>query len=312
MPKYTEKPVLSALRVNLLPETKGEFINWQARLNALIAAFPGFISLEFLSPSEQHPNWLIVQRFSNNAAAVSWHQSEQYKQLLNELQNLATEDGIKESTTDESDLREGVTEMFITEISPEREQEYRLWTAKIHQVEAKFPGFRGVYVQSPKESGGRHWITLLQFDTMKNLDQWLDSSERKELLKESNSLISFIESHRVISPYAGWFASIAKVGEVPPAWKQAMVVLLVIFPIVMLELKFLSPHTQALDMSLATFIANAISVTLLTFPFMPIAIWFLKWWLSPQQQNYIWISILGTIVVCFLYLLEIFLFWHLV
>ncbi|MBN9376886.1 MAG: hypothetical protein J0H93_00770 [Chlamydiales bacterium] len=53
--------------------------------------------------------------------------------------------------------------------------------AKIHEAEARFPGFKGVYVKPPRETQGKTWITLLQFDTPENLDLWLHSAERADL-----------------------------------------------------------------------------------------------------------------------------------
>ena len=306
MPLFVEKPTIRTILADVRPESKSSFVDWQAKFNATIATFPGFVSLEFLSPSEEQKGWLVVQRFSDAEAAAAWYNSIPYRELEAELKTLLVSDGFKEYAHDEFNVKGNVTELFVTEVNPERESDFRNWTAKIHQVEAKFPGFRGVYVQSPAQSTGRHWITLLQFDTMKNLDQWIGSNERKDLLKESSSLISSLESHRVISPYAGWFASIAKVGEMPPVWKQTMIVLLVLFPIVMFELKYLSPLTAGYDISLATFIGNALSVALISFPMMPIAIWCLGWWLSSKSQR---ITIIGTFVMILLYLIEIAIFW---
>src|SRR5262249_32985415 len=145
--------------------------------------------------------------------------------------------------------------------------------------------FRGVYVKSPTPGQGENWITLLRFDSQEHLDRWLTSKERKEVLKEARPLITSLESHRVISPFAGWFASTATDGRIPPVWKQTCLVLLVLFPIVMLELKFLLPLTKNLNLSVGTFIGNAISVTLVSWPMMPIAIYFLRWWLSPSDES---------------------------
>lgn len=306
MTLYIEKPSIMTLRVNVKPDRKDAFLNWQADFNASIAGFPGFVSLEFLSPQEQRNGWLIVQRFKNPEATSAWHGAHQYRELMETLGTLVEENGVEELKADESQTDRSVTEVIVTEVNPAKESSYRRWTAKIHQVEAKFPGFRGTYVQSP-QGHGKHWITLLQFNTMENLDRWLQSKERQELLNESSTLISSLETHRVISPYSGWFASIAKVGELPPVWKQTMIVLLVLFPIVMFELKYLVPLTNSLNSSVGTFIGNAISVTLISFPMMPIAIWFLGWWLTSNSRKW---SIVGTFLMAVLYLVEIAIFWN--
>lgn len=306
MPLFIEKPAIVSLQVEIKPEAHEAFVDWQADFNTRVANADGFASLEFSSPSEKQKSWLIVQRFADADSSAAWRNSNQYKRLIDQLKILAINNEIKEIESDVSNARENITEVIVTEVNPGREKDFRAWSAKIHNVEAKFPGFLGVYIQSPQGSG-RHWITLLQFDTMENLDHWLQSSERKQILKESSSLVSSFETHRVISPFAGWFASIAKTGELPPVWKQTMLVLLVLFPIVVFELKFLSPLTDSLNASLGTFIGNALSVTLISFPMMPIAIWFLGWWLSSHSLK---TTIIGTILVGFLYLAEIALFWN--
>lgn len=310
MTTFAERPTILVLKVNVLPQAKTVFMAWQSRFNSRIVASNGFVSLEFLTPSEHQKEWLIVQRFSTAEAAEDWKNSDARQKLLADLKDSTISNDIREISAEESEVQSGVTEILVTKVNPERENAFRQWSAKIHQAEASFPGFRGVYVQSPAKGVGGHWITLLQFDTIDNLNRWLGSAERKVLLEESTSLISSLEEHRVISPYAGWFASIAKVGEIPPVWKQTMLVLLVLFPIVMFELKYLLPKLTSLDVSLSTFIANTISVTLISFPMMPIAIWLLGWWLIPNPQNTRQVTLMGTALLVVLYLIEIILFWN--
>lgn len=303
MPTYIERPAIYSLKVVLQPNVKQAFVDWQAAFNAEVVQLPGFTSLEFLNRGS---DWMVVQRFSDEKAASDWLESSKYRELIGKLKEFSS---VNEMTSDEGASAGGVTEVIIAQVNPERESEYLSWCAKIHQAEAKFPGFRGAYLQKPEYGKGRNWITLLQFDTMGHLDAWLNSDERQELLNESVPLITSLETHRVISPYAGWFASIAKRGELPPVWKQTMLVLLVLFPIVMFELKYLSPQIKSLGPSLSTFIANAISVTLISFPMMPIAIYFLGWWLAPVHYRRR-VTVLGTAVVLLLYLIEIALLWN--
>lgn len=309
----TEKTSMITTKVYVPPEAVHRFADWQAKLNTVITAFPGFVSLEILFLKEQpRPIWTVVQRFNNNESTLDWRNSKQYKQLLEELKNLTangdpTSVQVQELDSDVSHLQEGVTEVFVTEVSPDKVAAYREWISKIHQVEATFPGFRGMYVQSPNQ-GRRHWITFLQFDKPENLDRWISSPERQKILQESKSLIASLENHRIISPYAGWFSAAIQEGKVPPVWKQTMIILLVLFPIVMLELKYLSPLTAGLNSALATFISNAISVTLLAWPMLPIAISLLNWWLSPKEGEEQRITILGTILLLTLYVLEVVIF----
>lgn len=301
------------LGVYVKAEYRVDFASWQAKLNAAIAAYPGFVSLEMISPSgTNQPIWMIVQRFNSPENLAAWRSSQALELLRAELKDLLTAESgseIKELSPELLNFQGGVTEVFVTLVAPEQEAAFKKWLAKIHGVEATFPGFRAVYVQCPTEGVSQSWITLLQFDTQDHLDRWLSSSERQVVLQEASPFITSLESHRVISPYAGWFRSVSKGVETPPLWKQSMLILLVLYPIVMLELRFLNPLMQHFNSAIATFIGNAISVSLISWPLAPYAIRFLNFWFLPPPQDRFRNTLFGTLLVLGLYLLEIALFW---
>jgi antibiotic biosynthesis monooxygenase (ABM) superfamily enzyme len=306
-----ENTILTS-KLKIPQDRRNDFADWQAKLNAMIAATPGFISLEIISPTDTHLEWVIVQRFEDETCALTWKDSSARQELIADLKRIYGSEissEIHEEMSSIGEVQGGVTEVFVTQVSSDKEMDYRKWIAKIHQIEAKFPGFRGVYVQAP-HNGERTWITLLQFDTIEHLDKWIMSEERKEILAESKELIASLESHRMFSPYAGWFKSIEQTtGQVPAIWKQTMIVLLVLFPLVMLEFKFLNPFLTGLNISLATFIGNAISVSLVAWPMVPLVIRYLSWWLVPQGKNQLLKTVAGTLLVLIFYLIEILTFW---
>lgn len=299
-------------KVQISPEDRTAFSDWQAKYHEAIVAFPGFISLEILSPSGSGSfEWGIVERFADAQQQADWRRSELRQSLFAELHSFLKNQNPNAVSEIPFEINHqgGVTEVFVTEVSPEKQGLYRQWISKVHQVESQFPGFRGIYVQAPSTDGGKNWITLLQFDTPEHLDHWLSSDERKKVLEESKSMISALDSHRMISPFAGWFSSVVNGIQAPAAWKQGMIVLLVLFPIVMLEMLLISPLTAHLNPSLAMFIGNVISVGLVTWPTVPFAIKRLKWWLSPDVKNHPWINLKGVLLVLFLYAVEVLVFW---
>jgi antibiotic biosynthesis monooxygenase (ABM) superfamily enzyme len=95
------------------------------------------------------------------------------------------------------------------------------------------------------------------------------------------------------------------VRTVPPKWKQTMMVLLVLFPLIMLEFQYLYPLLTRINTTLRTFLGNVLTVILIAWPCMPLAIYFFKWWLLPDRS--LQINILGTLCACLVYLLEIYL-----
>ena len=84
-----------------------------------------------------------------------------------------------------------------------------------------------------------------------------------------------------------------------------MIVILMLFPIVMLEIRFLSPLLGGMSTSPATFIGNIISCVLLAWPFMPLAIAAMKWWLLPGKDSPKWTNALGVALLVGLYAMEI-------
>jgi hypothetical protein len=90
-----------------------------------------------------------------------------------------------------------------------------------------------------------------------------------------------------------------------------MLVVLVLFPIVMMELRFLSPLLSGLHLAVSTFIGIVISVVLIAWPFMPLAISALNWWVLPAQESPRWINLTGIALLVALYAIEIAAFWHL-
>jgi antibiotic biosynthesis monooxygenase (ABM) superfamily enzyme len=164
----------------------------------------------------------------------------------------------------------------------------------------------GTLIQAPVSTEMRYWTTLVRFSNPTQLDAWLSSAERKRLLQEIEPKVATWKSYRMASPFAGWFPS--SEARPPSAWKQTMLVLLVLFPVVMLEFKFLNPLLAGQHMVIATFIGNAISVTLVAWPLMRIAVFCLGWWLRPAPAARWQRDILGICTVLTLYVIELAIF----
>lgn len=148
----------------------------------------------------------------------------------------------------------------------------------------------------------------MHFDSEENLDRWLKSDQRQTIIEEAKQLVEECETHRLIAnPYKSWFRNTPK--KLSVIIKETMLVLLVLFPIIMLEFKFLSPHLKSINLSVATFIGNALSVSLISFPAMPICLYFLGWWLNPDlEEKQPLKNILGFAIVIALYLAAILFF----
>jgi antibiotic biosynthesis monooxygenase (ABM) superfamily enzyme len=144
------------------------------------------------------------------------------------------------------------------------------------------------------------------------LDRWLQSPERKSLLKEADDLIEGFEAQRVDTSFPGWVPADPATGRPPNPWKTATLVLLVLFPVIMLELRFLNPLLRAAQFppALGTFTGNAISVALTTWPLMPLAIRGFRAWLFPQGYDRRLVAAMPAMLIL-AYAVELFVFWRL-
>ncbi|MEO7865541.1 MAG: antibiotic biosynthesis monooxygenase [Sphingomicrobium sp.] len=292
-------------KFHLRPGTDEEFTAWQTRALSRAAGADGFVSSEVTPASALSPAWAVKLRFRDTPMLDSWRQSPDWQSLLDETQGLLAPKSAIETEVTETGPDGGVVEVIVTRVKPGKEAAYRDWETRIQQAQSKFPGYLGSYVQPPI-AGELGWTTLMRFGSAEQLDSWLKSPERTALLKDAQPLIDYAHLQRVDSSFPGWFPTDPSTGKGPPNWKAAMLVLLGLFPIVMLEAKFLSPQLAFLNSSLGMFIGNVISVALTTWATMPLFIKAFGWWLFPKSDGSGANSnLLGTAVILGLFAAEV-------
>jgi uncharacterized protein len=297
-------------KFQLRSDAENAFAEWQARALTRAAGFEGFLNSE-ITPSGQGLAWNVLLRFADSKHLDAWRKSETWQSLLADATPLLAEKSSIEVQVKESESDDGVVEVIITQVKPGREAAYRDWETRIQQAQSKFPGYRGSYVQPPV-AGELGWTTLMRFDTAKQLDTWLKSPERAALVREAESLVDYAHLQRMGTSFPGWFPTDPKTGKGPPNWKAAMLVLLGLFPIVMLEARFLSPQLANVNSSLGMFIGNVISVGLTTYLTMPLFIKTFGWWLFPKSDaEKVAVNLAGTAVIFLLYAIEVAALWHL-
>ena len=289
-----------------------QFGAWRARLQQAVLASPGCLSCELVAaslPEQQDP--VTVVGFDSTTALRGWLESPARRDLVAEGGTLTQGGWIAEiagGAAAEYRLKGLATEVIVTDVKPGRESEYRAWAGRIERAQAAFPGYSGSFVQPP-QAGETGWTTIMRFATVAELDGWLKSPERERLLEEARELIDRELVHRVDASFPGWAPNDPATGKPPPTWKTATLVLLVLYPVVMLEVKFLSPRLGGLNPALGTFIGNAISVSLTTWPLMPLAIRAYDWWIFPESRPR-WVALAGPLALLACYALEMAALWR--
>ncbi len=204
-----------------------------------------------------------------------------------------------------------VTEVIFSKVRPGMADRYREWAGRIQAAQAKYPGYRGNYLQPPQGGKDGHWTSILRYDSAAHLEAWMNAPERRTLLSETKEFIESEDLMRLHTAFPGWVPVDPVTGESPPNWKAALLVLLGLFPIVMLEMKFLSPVLTGWDIhaSLATFIGNSISVALTSFITMPLFVRWFNWWLLTKGNPTA--TARGVGILSMLFALEVIALWKL-
>jgi antibiotic biosynthesis monooxygenase (ABM) superfamily enzyme len=301
----------------VLPGKDAEFAVWQQQVSDAVAAFPGFIDHTLREPSPpSQPDWVIIQRFSSTEAARAWLESSERRQLLAKIEPiLVGRDDVHLFTGDSAPpLAAAASAVISTRVAPGKEEAFRAWQTRIAATEASFVGFQGVRLEPPIPGVQEDWATVVRFDSNEHLQAWLTSPQRQRLLGEAAALGAESRVRTVRGGFEGWFAFGAPPRPAsPPGWKQNMVVLLVLYPVVFLLGQWLQRPLlldRGVPVWLALFITNAVGVALTGYIFIPYAIRALRWWLIPASAAPAWTNAAGVTLILTLYGITLGVFWR--
>ena len=146
------------------------------------------------------------------------------------------------------------------------------------------------------------WVSILRFDAEANLQAWLASPERKKLLEEASAFTEEFHTRIARTGFDQWFPGSAS--GPPAAWKQNMLVVLMLYPVVFLFGAFvqtpLLSGLAGLPFAIALFIGNVASVVILAY-LVPWTSRGFGWWLRPADPRPRRTEVAGTLLVVALY-----------
>jgi antibiotic biosynthesis monooxygenase (ABM) superfamily enzyme len=295
-------------RVN--PGRENEYLRWQTEIDDECRTFPGFEGIEVIPPVPGiQENHVVIYRFDSFPHLDAWLHSDARQALLARSQGLFASEPRQHVVAGRGVTQEASGIVVSTRVKPGHEQEFRAWQNRIDAEQARFPGFLGNEVFPPVPGLQDEWVVLVRFDSPEHLQNWLLSDVRKRLIDERPWDEAHVETFSGAFP--GWFgAGSTRSGPavLPPDWKQAMIVLLVLYPIVMLLGRFLSPGLISLPPAVSMFIGNLVSVALLTWLMMPLANRAFGFWLTPTGARGRLVELRGIAVIAAGYALAIAIF----
>lgn len=298
------------------PESTEAFARWQGETSTTIATFPGFIEQRLMPPKPPlQLDWVILQRFDSLEDAQRWLGSvERAKRLEGVASMVIGRDDVHIVRDEAEGLKPApVSAVISTRVKPGKETEYLAWERRIAAAQSRARGLQGYRFEPPVPGVQDDFVAILRFDSEANLQAWLDSPERHQLLAEATPLTEEFHARMARTGFEQWFREEAG-GEPLPVWKMDMLVLLMLYPIVFLFGVFVATplftNRLALPFAISLFLGNIVSVGLTGFLVPWVANRF-GWWLHPTGARRLGTHLLGASIIIVFYIVMVVAFWRL-
>ncbi|BAQ74170.1 MULTISPECIES: antibiotic biosynthesis monooxygenase [Pseudomonas] len=187
------------------------------------------------------------------------------------------------------ELTDGVVTLLVRHrIKQGQEQAYETWLRQIIAKARSYPGHLGIDVVRGHSGGLGLFTSVLRFASTEQLQNWLDSADRRELVEQAQHLLADGDQTEINADREFWFTPQDSAAPTPPPrWKQACVTFLVILP-----LSFLVPQLWKPVFALlpwlggyvpATVLITLSIVLLVVYVFMPRVTRLFRRWLQPRS-----------------------------
>jgi len=251
------------------PGCEGAFLSWQQRLNGAASHYPGFIAAEINPATPSQPQWSLIYRFDSLPNLQAWINSATRQDGLAEgrryLDGPPTQQVVTGGASPPDTL---VTAVVTHRVPPEHVGEFLSWQERLRLAESKFPGFRGSEIFRPIEGVQDDWTALYRYNSAAELDRWLTSAERRQLLDEGKRFSDF-QLRTIDNSFGSWFTFDEDGGQAraPSDLKTVIAVWVGLYPTVMLLVLVMAP--VKLPVWLGGMFSNLISSFVMTFVTMP-------------------------------------------
>ena len=184
-------------------------------------------------------------------------------------------------------LNEPVTTMYTDRVKPDMIVEYDAWSAGVNGDVKRFPGFLSVDVIRPEDSDHPEYITLVKFDSCENLKRWRESPNSAKWMEKLPMLLAGSSHAQERFGLELWFdrPSSSQSLKEPPFWKQVLIGVVCVYPLILILIWALGPFTAGLPGKVALLLNVFILSSLLTYPVMPWVTRLLRPWLYAKSKR---------------------------
>lgn len=283
--KSTDTAATVIIGQTVRPGFERDFEAWQLTMNSRAAVYPGFLGAEINPPTAVQSDWVVVYRFDSIAHVVAWINSATRQEMLAEGAGFFEGPGTQQVISGGARPSDPLVTVVVTHrVTPENVADFLAWQERLRLAEAMFPGFRGTEVFRPVEGVQDEWTTLYRFEKQSDLEAWLVSDQRRELLAEGEKFADF-HTRTVDDSFGSWFAFDDQGREAPPPSevKTSLAVWMGLYPTVVFLTLALSPLHMPLWLGML--VGNLLSSFAMSYLAMPYYVNpVLKRWLRPPPE----------------------------
>jgi antibiotic biosynthesis monooxygenase (ABM) superfamily enzyme len=265
----TPAPTVVVAR-RILPGREETFRAWDRRIRAAAESFPGYLGSDVQPPAPSHPGeWVTVYSFATRDELEAWLESDVRSTLIDEAASFVDGPVREQRVAALRPAAEPVTVVFSQRIAPENHGKFVALHSEVVERMRQFPGYIASDRFDPVEGVQDDHVIVASFASRPDLDRWLGSEVRRAWVDQVERLVEGDRTMNVVGGFGGWFPAQLARPQGPKRWKQAVAVLIALFPTVLAITLVRSEIAPGMNMVLAVFLGNVVSVALLSFVLMP-------------------------------------------
>lgn len=167
----------------------------------------------------------------------------------------------------------GATAVITHRVKDGYKERYEDWQRRIRALSRESEGNLDVQIILPIEGVTTTYTVVMRYDTRENLQKWRNSPGRNELIEEVKPYLCDDADFFIRSGLDFWFIPDGAKASVPMRWKQALVTLTAIYPLVLVLPPALSSLLRTLNVPYNffsdTLLISVVIVSLMVYLIMP-------------------------------------------
>ena len=278
------------------------FDGWIGDVRSAAEAAQGFVAFTASIRRDTPLDWAVAVTFDSEDLLHQWLDGATWKQLV----RAAAARGFLRLSSDLVVIEGAVIPTGVaivsSSVSSGMEADFHAAHIRLTMAASQFSGYEGTAVFPPGALG--KWMALIRFRTEPQLSAWLRSPQRKEVLPPvRSSLTGDFSVFAQTTPFGTTVRNVDGKTEMTPRWKTALLLLMVLYPVVMLQSRFVAPVIGKLGAQpwLSVWLGQVLGVALMQWWLMPTVASWCRRWLDPVDGASRRISLRGAAVAVIVY-----------